>query len=231
MAYQKPTFVTDEIYHIYNRGVEKRKIFPETHDYSRMVRNLYKLNDKNAALHPRYQPKRNSARRKNLPREPLVEILAFVLMPNHYHLALRQTTENGVVKFMQKLDVGYAMYFNKKNERVGPLFQGRFRATHIDTDEYLRNLLGYIHTNPVDLAENFQDRISEKMDFLEKYRWSSFLDYVGIENFPTITTRDFLSEIMGGSEGIRASANAWIAHREEKRGIIPEISEIVSYGI
>ena len=63
------------------------------------------------------------------------------------------------------------------------------------------------------------------MDFLEKYQWSSFPDYIGIENFPSITSRDFVLEMMGGNEGIKASADAWLTHREEKRKTIPEIIE------
>jgi putative transposase len=229
MSYKKPIFSTGEIYHIYNRGVEKRTIFLDASDYFRMTRNLYDFNDKNVVSHPYYHPKRNPVReKKNPPREPLVEILAFVLMPNHYHLALRQIEENGIIKFMQKLDVGYAMYFNKKRDRVGSLFQGRFKATHIDSENYMCNLLGYIHTNPADLVKNYRDRISETIDFLEKYRWSSFLDYIGIENFPAVTSRDFLTEVIGDSDGIKASANAWVAHREKQRETVPEIIEVVS---
>jgi putative transposase len=194
-----------------------------------MIHDLYKLNNSNAVLNSQFYPKRDPKKREeDKPREPLVEILAFVLMPNHYHLALRQIQENGVVKFMQKLGVGYAMYFNKKYNRVGSLFQGRFKATHVNTDDYMRNLLGYIHTNPVSLIENYRDTISITMDFLKKYRWNSFPDYVGISNFPSVTSRAFLTEIMGGSEGVRASVESWIVHREEKMATIPEIIEIRS---
>jgi putative transposase len=226
VRYEKPTFTTGEIYHVYNRGVEKRKVFLETSDYFRMIHDLYELNDKNATLNSQYCPKRDPTRQKNnLSREILVEILAFVLMPNHYHLTLRQIEENGIVKFMQKLGTGYAMYFNKKNNRVGPLFQNRFKATHINTDDYARNLLGYIHTNPVALIENYRGptSINIDMEFLEGYRWSSFLDYIGTKNFPSVTSRDFLLEVVGGSEGVKTSADDWLIHRQEKIKTIPEI--------
>jgi putative transposase len=224
MSHKKPSFATGEIYHVYNRGVEKREVFLETSDYFRMVHDLYELNDKNYIFNSDYYLKHHSTQpERNNEKEILVEILAFVLMPNHYHLALRQAAENGIVKFMQKLGTGYVVYFNKKNNRVGPLFQGSFQATHIDTDDYMQNLLGYIHTNPTAL---YQGSTSVMMEFLEKYRWSSFLDYIGISNFPSVTSRDFLLEIVGGSKGIRASADAWLAHREEKSSVIPEIIRV-----
>jgi putative transposase len=228
MGYKKPTFITGEIYHVYNRGVEKRAVFSETSDYLRMVDDIYKLNDKNNVINPHYCQKRNPARlEESVEREILVEMLAFVLMPNHYHLVLRQVEENGIVKFMQKLGTGYTNYFNKKNERVGPLFQGSFKATRVATDDYLQNLLGYVHTNPVTLAHNYRSSTSIIiMDFLEKYRWSSFLDYVGIENFPAVTSRDFVFEVMGGAGGIKESTEAWIANREEKRETVPEIIDV-----
>jgi len=227
MSYKKPTFVTGEIYHIYNRGVEKREIFLETSDYFRMVNDLYKLNDKNAVFNSQYHPKRNAFRQKSdAPREMLVEILAFVLMPNHYHLVLRQIEENGVVKFMQKLGTGYTNYFNKKNDRVGPLFQGGFKAIYIDTEEYLCNLFGYIHTNPVVLAENYRSSTSIGMDFLEQYKWSSYRDYIGIKNFSSVTSRDFFIEITGSIDDIKASTEAWVMHPEGKKAALPEFIEV-----
>jgi len=146
MSRKKPIFTTGEIYHVYNRGVEKRKIFMGKSDYLEMIHDLDEMNDI-ATLN--FEPRRNRRANPSQTKRAIVEILAFVLMPNHYHLALRQIEENGIVTFMQKLGTGYAMYFNKKNKRIGPLFQGPFQATHIDTNDYLRNLIGYIHTNPV----------------------------------------------------------------------------------
>jgi len=227
MRYPKPTFITNEIYHIYNRGVEKREIFLETADYLRMIHNLYELNDKNATLNSEYHPKRNPGIEiytENRAKESLVEILAFVLMPNHYHLIVREKEEGGVVRFMQKFGVGYAMYFNKIYDRVGPLFQGRFKATHVKTEEYLRNLVGYVHTNPVELIDNYQNRTSTTIDQLKKYRWSSFSDYMGISNFPAVTSRGFILELMGGDRGVETSAESWIVHRRDKKATVPEIA-------
>ncbi len=226
MSARKLTFTNGEIYHVYNRGVEKREIFIEISDYFRMVNDFYELNDRNATFNSQYSSRRNPGKQcQKATREILVEILAFVLMPNHYHLVLRQVVEDGIMKFMQKLGTGYAVYFNKKYDRVGSLFQGRFKVTHIDTDDYMGNLVGYIHTNPIDLIPNYRGPASRAMEYLEKYRWSSFLDYIGINNFPLITNRDFIIEMMGGGEGVKSSVNAWLTYREDKRGTVPEIIE------
>src|SRR3989344_2900195 len=117
----KQQFAGDKIYHIYNRGVEKRKIFLNDKDYFRFIHNLFEFNDENPVINTDYyfdsfMTKQNSSNKKRV-RKLLVDILAFVLMPNHFHLLLRQRKENGIVRFMQKLGTGYAMYFNKKKDR------------------------------------------------------------------------------------------------------------------
>ena len=226
MRYPKPTFANGEIYHVYNRGVEKRVIFTETANYIRMLHDLYELNDANYTFNSgHYLEYHPNIVERNGPREPLVEILAFVLMPNHYHLMLRQIQENGVIKFMQKLGIGYAVYFNIKYDRVGPLFQGRFKAVHVTTNRYLQNLLGYIHTNPMDLTDDHRDPM-RVMGFLRRYHWSSFMDYAGIENCPEITSRTFLLEVFGGSKEIEKATEDWIKYRPQKIQNVPEIIKI-----
>jgi putative transposase len=200
---QKPPFINGDIYHIFNRGVEKRTIFVDDSDYLRFIHSLSEFNDEGAVSNFNYyfNPKTleihslnrrlSSSRPKRM---PLVELLLFTLMPNHYHLMLRQITEEGVIKFMQKIGTGYTNYFNKKYDRVGPLFQGRFRAAHIKKESHFLYLPHYIHTNPLKLA----DSEASPLDFLKSYRWSSFPDYIGIKNFPFVTRREFLLGIFGG---------------------------------
>ena len=170
-------------------------------DYLRFLRQLYELNDEDAVVNMNYyfNPKTMTVESRPVHkviklRKRLVDILVFTLMPNHYHLMLRQKAENGITKFMQKLGTGYTMYFNKKNKRSGSLFQGRFKAVHLIDNEHLIYLPHYIHTNPLSL--NYGG--STSIDFLKRYRWSSFLDYVGVDNFPSITERECLLEIFGG---------------------------------
>ena len=118
--------------------------------------------------------------------EKKVAIIAYVLMPNHFHLLVKEITAGGTSDFMEKLLTGYAMYFNKKYERVGPLFQGTFKAEHADRDEYLKYLFAYIHLNPVKFIEpRWKERgIHDKRraeQYLKQYRYSSYLDYIGFE--------------------------------------------------
>jgi len=112
----------------------------------------------------------------------LVAIGAYCLMPNHFHLLIKEITEGGIVKFMSKLLTAYSAYFNKKYERAGALFGSEFKSTHLDADEYLKYIYSYIHLNPLKLFNtNWK---SEKLDsskvesFLNKYKYSSYQDYL-----------------------------------------------------
>jgi putative transposase len=212
---KRPQFVKNQIYHIYNRGVERRKIFSSNNDHLRFINGMYEFNNdnpttntlyhlksqKNIEVEPRYyQPEK--------PRELLVEILAFVLMPNHFHFLLKQTRENGIVKFMQKIGTGYTMYFNKKDERVGPLFQGKFKAVLIEKESHFIYLPSYIHLNPLELmnyrgSTSIEKTTSIEKNFLENYKWSSYPDYIGHKNFPSITSRNQYLEFFGGKEGYK----------------------------
>lgn len=225
MSVKKPVFEVGKLYHIYNRGVEKREIFVEKRDYFRMVYDLFELNDSDAVINTTQDfylgiPKENElqyihAERK--PRKILVKILAFVLMPNHYHLLLEQVQPGGIVKFMQKLGTAYTMYFNIKYERVGPLFQGRFKAVHVKQDAHFIHLPFYIHTNPLDLS--FRDS-KDGIEFLKNYRWSSFLDYIGIRNFPAVTSREFLLEFLGGEKKYEQATRQWLKERSTNKAQI-----------
>lgn len=201
----KPPFVNKEIYHIVNRGVEKRDIFMDDGDRVRFMHHLFSFNDTKTIQNLRRNVfKMNEVEPRSLEREELVEILAFTLMPNHYHLLLRQRVDGGIVKFMQKLGTGFTMFFNKKYDRVGPLFQGGFKAVLIEKDAHFMYIPHYIHLNPLDLMQKQNKRgrtsfVKQQIEFLENYRWSSFPDYVGKRNFPSITQRKFLLNFFGGS--------------------------------
>lgn len=221
----KPQFVEENIYHVYNRGVEKRNIFLEEKDYLRFIHDLFEFNDESPASNVLYyfnpksmevQPQYIKKERK--PRKLLVEILIFTLMPNHIHLLLRQKRKNGIVKFMQKLGTGYTMYFNKKYERVGSLFQGRFKAALVQTQAHFLHLPFYIHANPIFKKYGGSTSIDKKMNFLENYRWSSFPDYIGKKNFPSVTSRKFLLDFFGGEKSYRKETTRLL--KEYDRDII-----------
>lgn len=217
-------FITSNYYHIYNRGVEKRDIFLEENDYFRFVHGLYEFNDYLPVLNANRRflesdnrtqdidGGRTSNRRK---RDQLVEIVCFCLMPNHFHLILHQLKENGVSQFMKKLGTGYAMYFNKKYKRVGSLFQGRFKSVLIESDEYLVHLSRYIHLNPVELVDrHWRERGIENWPkvkgFLQNYRYSSYLDYIQIKNFPSVTSSDFLLGYFKASKDYQAFVEEFV---------------------
>src|SRR3989338_4631430 len=218
---KKPQFTEGPIYHIYNRGVEKRNVFQRDRDYLRFVHDLYEFNDSDSVSNLWYyfNPKTSEVEPHYIPRERkqrkvLVEILAFVLMPNHYHLIVRQLRKNGIVNFMQKLGTGYTMYFNKLNHRVGALFQGRFKAVLVEKTPHFIYLPLYVHANPLKIYRG-STSIDKTMKYLEEYRWSSFPDYTGKKNFPSITSRSFLKECFGGEQEQRDGMRDFIKTKME----------------
>ena len=202
---ERPKFVTGEIYHVYSRGVEKRKIFMNDKDYFRAVHDLFEFNDIAPAQSFYHNIQSSEVRLQKIERKPrklLVEILCFCLMPNHYHLMLRQKVDSGITEFMRKFGAGYTNYFNVKYDRVGHLFQGKFKSVHITKQSHFLYLPHYIHLNPLDMKmgewRNKKIRsVPSALKFLESYRWSSYRDFIGKKNFPSVTQRDFLLKIYG----------------------------------
>lgn len=131
-----------EYYHVYNRGVEKRVIFLDNQD-RRVFLGLIKKYLVGVPLETH-----NRHTFSGLGDE--VQLLSYCLMPNHFHLLLYQTTEDGITKFMRRFATGYVMYFNHRYNRVGGLFQGKFKASRISADNYLQHISRYIHMNPHD---------------------------------------------------------------------------------
>jgi putative transposase len=177
------SFATEQCYHVYNRGVEKRDIYIDKTDYSRFLELLYVCNSEQPInlrnLHNSfgdiYQFDRG---------ETLVAIGAFCLMPNHFHILVTPLQPNGLARFMGKVTTGYSMYFNKRYQRTGVLFQGRYRAEHANTDQYLKYLYSYIHLNPVKLLQSdWKERgIADPQaayEYAATYAYSSLPDYLG----------------------------------------------------
>ena len=179
---RKLNFAPNEYYHVYNRGADRRKIFLDKGDHERFLTLLYLCN----SGIPLHRSDLGVAMSKKIfahPKETtLVDIGAYCLMPNHFHLLLREQSEGGISAFMQKLSTAYAMYFNRRHERRGTLFEGRFKATHVARDEYLKYLFAYIHLNPIGIidAEWKKNHITHKKnaeEYLNSYKYSSYLDY------------------------------------------------------
>lgn len=214
---RKITFAEDEFYHLYNRGVEKRKIFLSKDDYRRFVRLLYLANSKRNFVY-------RDVEHKKLPDidrgAPLVAIGAWVLMPNHFHVLIKEIASGGTSLFMQKLLTGYSSYFNKRYGRVGGLFQGVFQAQHANTDEYLKYLFAYIHLNPIKLiqpewkGEGIADQKSSR-DFLERYMYSSYGDYTGVQREETlILSKKEFPEYFLDQKDFKAFTHDWLTFSE-----------------
>lgn len=148
-------FTNNEYYHVYNRGVEKRDIFSSEEDCDRFLLSLKLLNDEQGDLMIRWRDfckkdKKNTNTADFLMlnlKSPLVEIVAYCLNPNHYHLILKQITNRGIERFMHKLGTSYTKYFNLKNNHSGVLFQGTFKSIYIDSNKYLLYLSAYVNRN------------------------------------------------------------------------------------
>jgi len=208
---RKTQFANDQYYHIYNRGVDKRQIFLQHKHYYRFIHDLYEFNDLNVAIevrlpigsrtsidhHGSLTPVGSRASISRKKRERLVEIVCFCLMPTHFHLILKQLIDKGISKFMHKLGTGYVNYFNGEQKRTGTLFEGRFKSILIENDEYLMHLSRYIHLNCIDLIEpkwkeNGIKNWENAVEFLRNYKWSSYLDYIGRDNVPSVIDNEFL---------------------------------------
>ena len=156
-------------------------------------------------------------------RERLVDIFCFSFMPNHLHLLVKQIKEGGITKFMQKLGGGYGRYFNEKYERKGYVFQNRFAPIHVRTDEQLKTAFVYIHANAISLNEPKWKETGIKdpdkvIKFLEnEFRWSSYFDYIGKQNFQSVTEREFMLNVMGGEQGCKKSVDDWVRFNSKKK--------------
>jgi len=169
-------FAIGEYYHIYNRGVEKRTITQDWKDSERFLESIVEFNSikslgglylKQFGSHNQETIRLRSSASKS---EKLVEVVAYCLNPNHYHLILTPLVENGIEKFMQKLGTGFTKYFNEKYNRTGSLFQGRFKSSHINSNEYLLHVGTYINLN---------DMVHKLRSSASKLVRSSWWEYVG----------------------------------------------------
>jgi len=223
-----------ELFHTLNRGVDGRKIFMNDRDRIRFIHNLYEFNDTTAADHNTgYHFKSRDIVSPYILREKekLVDIHGWVIMKNHYHLLLEERVDNGISIFLRKLNVGYAKYFNEQHKRSGTLFQGRTKKILIDREEHFNYILHYIHLNPLDYLKggegwrlrNKRNMTSMKntLDYLHSYRWSSYLDYVGTKNFPSILTTTLFKDAFGDPQ---AALNEYLRAIERDHAALLKLS-------
>jgi len=167
MPSRKTPFINGYYYHIYNRGVEKRNIFGTGKDYNHFLKTMiyYQLEGPK----PRFSKFFKYQLFKPDLDKRLVDITCYCLMPNHFHFLVKQLRDNGISELISKLSNSYTKYFNTKNNRVGPLFQGEFKAVLVESDEQLLHVSRYIHLNPL---------VSNLVKNLSLYKWSSYDEYI-----------------------------------------------------
>lgn len=200
---RKVILATGHLYHIYNRGVDKREIFSDYSYYSRFISTLkhyLKYNYPYSLLKRRLENARSPSEKQSIllqletrrVKSP-VEIVSFCLMPNHYHLTLKQSIKNGISKFMHRIGIAYTTYFNIRKDRTGRLFEAAYKAVMIDSDEQLFHLTRYQHINPhsLDLATPKE---------LIEYPWSSLSTYLGGGQFPFIKPKIVMSAFRSPEE-------------------------------
>lgn len=179
-------YVAGGYYHIYNRGVNKRIIYKDQKDYSTFLNYLktYLTPPPTTDLQGLTLQVSPSKKPNNYFQE--IELLAYCLMPNHFHFLIKQNSDHGISKFAKSITMKYVQYFNARYKRVGPLFQGRYKAIHIESEYYLTYLSKYIHRNPLDLS-TFKKNRKKK---LETYKYSSYPNYLNLFNQSWINTTD-----------------------------------------
>lgn len=193
MAQRNITLEKDEYYHVYNRGVDKRDIFMDEQDLLFFFHRLIDLNKNRATNYDRIRRSRqkNQLLEYSDDEQPLVQIISYALLPNHFHLILKPLVDQGIQRFMQKLCTSYVKFFNKKYLRSGALFQGRFKAKHITGNLALPNLSVYVNLNYRHHHINPQEALVK----------TSVFEYLGTEKYLSICSiPPFLFQEIGGKE-------------------------------
>jgi len=214
-----------DFWHLIGRGVEKRDVVMDDQDKVRFIHDMFALNDINPVPNYILNERKNEHRQ----RERLVDIHAFCLMNNHYHILVSEKVEKGISSFMHKMNMGYTKYFNRRYERSGVLWQGKHRKVLIAQDAHFLYIPFYIHLNPLDYTHpewrkgEVRD-VEGALSALQEYRWSSHLDYLGIHNFPSVIQRNEVSHMLGTSSEYRRVIREIISNPD----LVSEAEEIES---
>ena len=212
-------YVENGFYHVYNRGVEKRRIFLDDQDYRVFLQLLKFYLEPN--LNPEKHPLTDLTGFSPARIRPIttlhqeVELNCYCLMPNHFHLLVKQRSRDGMKKLLLRLLTTYSMYFNRRHERVGHLFQGPYKAALVDNDNYLLHLSRYIHQNPT-LTKGF----------LGEYPYSSYPIYIGEKKADWLNTEPILS-LFEPSKISNLNLNAFSSYRDFVESYDVEPEEII----
>lgn len=185
----------DQYYHIYNRGVAKQDIFLEASDYYYFL-SLFKR-------HLSSEQAVDSAGRKFANYSQDVELVAYCLMPNHFHLLCYLKQPEGIIKLMRSVMTAYTMYFNKKYGRTGGLYEGVFLASRITNDAYLWHITRYIHLNPMDIHRDYHT-----------YPYSSLPYFAGTSHAPWLTVKRLVESTKDQTEYLEFVADYETMHHD-----------------
>jgi len=194
MPKRKPPLINGQVYHVFNRGSNKQRIFIDLRDYKRAMSAInYYQHHSNLLRLSNFFFQSKIKRTKELDRlcktnVKRVRILCFCLMPNHYHFLLQQISEGGISYFIKQFQSSYAHYFNKKNNKTGSVFEGRFKAVRVEDENQLIHVSRYIHLNP------YSAFLVKKPIELNKYPWSSLTEYIDKNRRGFCETKAVLSE-------------------------------------
>lgn len=175
---RKTSFAKNNFYHIYNRGVDKRSVFEDEKDLLRFLQSMEEFNTElpiGSIYQKVFYENKNFGGSTPKKSKRLVNFIAFCVNQNHFHFILEPLVDDGIQKFMHRISTGYTCYFNEKHNRSGALFQGRYKAIHIETNEYLLHLSAYVNLN---------DKVHRELnkEWMKKYPISSFSQYTEEEN-------------------------------------------------
>jgi putative transposase len=214
MAYRN--FTPGEFYHLYNRGVDGRKIFLDTEDHKRFLECIKELNDNTGvSLFDRHVSNQQGWEIKR--GDPVVNILAYTLLPNHFHIFFYIPENGDASLFLQKVGVSFTKYFNKKYSRTGPLFSGKMKTAHVDNERYHEYITHYIHLNILDLINKKWrsgklNLTAKEKKFLHSYKWTSLPSYLTHVN-DDILQNDIVRELFPNTEEYKKNLYGW-AERE-----------------
>lgn len=180
-----------EHYHVFNRAVNKQVIFHDSSDYSRFLFLILYFQSslvfkQLGRLVKEFVLSRalDSGDEAEIIRRRSVELVAFCIMPNHFHLIVKEVDEGGIAAYMQRVLTSYSKYYNTKYEKSGHVFQGPYRAVHISDDRQILHLSAYIHRNPREIAKWFRKE--------DKYEWSSYRDFIGEDRWGALLVPDII---------------------------------------